>query len=236
MSGAFAGSLKADLQHVPLGKSVVAWLQQHAWLAAPVLFAIVPIIQAARTRLGPPWIKEVIHDLLDTFQEHVFAREADAPLHYHRVTLFKYVRLRWAWCRWPWTGWLLPVVRSGHTTQKIHTAFRTPDNADRVEGIAGQTWARNRVVMESGLPDLSGSPLSVHIAEYARQTGVAERWIRQRRPLARSYCGIPVEVKGKLWGVIVLDSRSADAITQTPIEDYRLIGRTLSKVLEGSKG
>jgi GAF domain len=173
-----------------------------------------------------------VHYLLDTFREHAFEKERGAPLHYNRVTLFKHVRFRWALCKWPWSGWLIPMERSGHTTQKSRTAFLVPDNADLVQGIAGQTWAQNSVVMVNELPDLNGSPSPERFDEYARKTWVSVRWLQRRSQHGRAFCGIPVEVKGRMSGVIVIDSRSPDAIDQEAVKVYRLVGRYLGKLLE----
>lgn len=71
------------------------------------------------------------------------------------------------------------------------------------------------------------------LAEYAQRTWIAETWVLQKqRRHARSFCGIPVQVKGKLWGVIVLDSHNPEAIDQNADKFYRLIGRFLGKLLE----
>ena len=143
------------------------------------------------------------------------------------------IRVRFWLCRWPWSGWLVPVERSGHTTRRSHTIFLAPDDADQAEGIAGQTWAQNRVVVVNGLSDVNENPSREVLAEYAQRTWIAETWVLQKqRQHARSFCGIPVEVKGKLWGVIVLDSRNPQAIDQNADKFYRLIGRVLGKLLE----
>jgi len=229
----FAGSLKADPAQWAVMENIVKWLQQYAWVSAPVLVIAAPIIYGARRMIGPPWLWSAIHDVLNSFQQHVFENQG-SPLHHHRVTLFKYTRARFAWCHYPWSGWLVPVSRSGHTTQKSRTVFRVPDDADRAEGIAGQAWARQQIVLVDGLPELSTDKRRL-LSEYKRRTWSSDDWIAKRTMFARSYCGIPVEVKGKLWGVIVLDSRSSDAITQNPIKDYHLIGRVLRTLLERVK-
>ena len=76
------------------------------------------------------------------------------------------------------------------------------------------------------------TPPEALVTEYARRTWIAPAWLSTRRQHARSFCGIPVEVKGRLWGVIVLDSRSPDAIDQETSRVYNLIGRYLGKLLE----
>ena len=103
----------------------------------------------------------------------------------------------------------------------------------RSDAAICQTWAQNRVVVVNGLSDANENPSREVLAEYAQRTWIAETWVLQKqRQHARSFCGIPVEVKGKLWGVIVLDSRNPQAIDQNADKFYRLIGRVLGKLLE----
>lgn len=129
----------------------------------------------------------------------------------------------------------MPVERSGHTTRKSRTAFLAPDDADRAEGIAGQTWARNRILVVNELPDINKSPPQGVLEDYARRTFVATEWLQGTRRHARSFCGIPVEVKGRPWGVIILDSRNPNVIDDDANRFYRLVGGFLGKLLEGAK-
>ena len=225
-------SVKADPSRWQLVSDLLIWLQQYAWVTVPSLTVALGLMQLARLTIGPPWVWDTVHYLLDNFREYVFEGES-GPLHHHRVTLFKYTRMRFRLCRWPWSGWLVPVERSGHTTRRSRTIFLAPDDADQAEGIAGQTWAQNRVVVVNGLSDINENPSRDMLAEYAQQTWIPETWVLQKqRQHARSFCGIPVQVKGKLWGVIVLDSRNPEVIDQNADKFYRLIGRFLGKLLE----
>jgi hypothetical protein len=135
-------SAKADPTQWHLATGVLTWAQQSAWISIPLLTAGLALMQVVRSMIGPPWVWDTVHYLLDKFQEHVFEGQS-GPLHHHRVTLFKYTRRRLWFCRWPWSGWLVPVERSGHTTRRSHTVFLTPDDADQAEGIAGQTGHKN---------------------------------------------------------------------------------------------
>lgn len=225
-------STKADPSQWQLGSDFLIWLQQNAWATVPLLMVALGLMQITRWTIGPPWVWDTVHHLLDSFQGYVFEGES-GPLQHHRVTLFKYVRVRPRLCRWPWSGWLVPVERSGHTARRNRTSFLAPDDAEQAEGIAGQTWVQNRVVVVNELPDINENPSRDVLAEYAQRTWIAETWVLQKqRQHARSFCGIPVEVKGKLWGVIVLDSRNPGAIDQNAIRFYSLIGRCLGKLLE----
>ena len=224
-------STKADPSRWRLLSEILEWLQQTAWVTTPSLAIVLILTPVIRTMISPPWVWDTVHHLLDRFQEYVFEKES-GPLHHHRVTLLKYTRLRLRLCRWPWSGWLVPVERSGHTTRRNRTTFLAPDDADQAEGIAGQTWARNRVVVVNALPEISENPPCDVLAEYTERTFVVVAWWQRHRQHARSFCGIPVEVKGKLWGVIVLDSRNPEGIDENAIRFYSLIGRFLGKLLE----
>lgn len=175
-----------------------------------------------------PWVWESVHKLLDKYRGMVFTITDQDAEHEHRLTLFRRTCcLLWIWpfrCRFwpwgkrrfPWSGWLAPVERSGQTTQRTGTVFLVPDDADNVEGVAGQTWSRNKVVHVKNLPDLSTTPTPEQIAEYARNTWVSEDWVKQRlrsgKPFSRCLYGVPIEVDGERWGVIILDSRNPDSI------------------------
>jgi len=114
--------------------------------------------------------------------------------------------------------------------------FRAPDNPNAAEGIAGRTWAIGKIVLVDNLPDLSvnSSQKPADLELYAEKTGVKVAWLkealRKQQFLARSFCGIPVEVKGRLWGVIVVDSRRPKIVAAE--ETYRLVSRVLGKLLE----
>lgn len=57
----------------------------------------------------------------------------------------------------------------------------------------------------------------------------AEKSLRRRKALPRAMCGIPVEVSGKPWGVIVIDSRRESLPTEEQIDKFY---RAHSKMLE----
>jgi hypothetical protein len=223
---------------------VLRWSQENSPILLIFLF-IGSYLSRLRHFLAPPTTFKKIHALLDELQKQIFKDENDLgePLHTNRVTLFK---RGWCWRlkRWPWSGWLIPVERSGHMTRKTKTVFRAPDNPSMLEGVAGLAWARKAIVVVRDLPDLSSANGVVEnlqvpdIETYARHTLVHEEWVRERvrdrKMLGRSYCGIPVEVSGTLWGVIVVDSQHPEPKAgQHHDFTYRLIAGVLGKLLEG---
>ena len=193
-------SLKADAtawaSKAPIAGDFLRSLQGSAWFTLPELTLFLGVAQWARSMIGPPWSWEAVHRVLDLFQERVFHGEANDPMHYHRVTLFRHVG--WLFCRrrWPWSGWLVPVERSAHTTRTTKVFFRAPDQADQAEGVAGQAWSRNKMVIVAGLPDLQNAPAEADFARYAQETWVSVDWLRKEPPSARSFCGVPVGVNG----------------------------------------
>lgn len=212
------------------------WVQNRAWILIVAATLSLVVAGVFRRVVGPPWVWAAIHRQLDLFQEYAFSDQVGDMLHDHRVTLFKHVRWRWCLKKWPWSGWLVPVERSGHTTRRTSAAFRAPDDANRAEGVAGAAWASRSAVPVVDLPDLSGAPTADNLRAYADRTFVPIEWVedyrRRGRPLAQSFVGIPVEVTGKRWGVLVLDSKREVRSTQTTLKLYTLIARSLATLLE----
>lgn len=237
-AGILTAAMKGDSEHAQAylgqaGGGFVRFAQEWAWFAAPLLILIGTIIGWSRRLTGDPKIWKIVHDVLDDFREQVFQDIPDDQLHEHRVTLFK--RVSWHWClrRWPWSGWLIPVERSGHTTQRSTICFKAPDAASESEGIAGKAWVRRRPIYVPGLPDVSGSATTSQVREYAKQSLMSEAQVRIRKPQARSLYGVAVEVKGARWGVLVIDSRET-RIDEVAVQTYyRMVARFLGKTLEG---
>ena len=249
-----AQPLRPDNWGVSVGVGL-RWLQTWGDIAIPLLTALMIGCAWSCYAIGPPWVWATVHSILDEFRGHAFRTETFSdPLHYHRVTLFKYVGVKfllareswrsrfWPWGkgRYPWSGWLVPITRSGHTTKISSTVFLAPDDADNAEGIAGQTWALNSSLPVKDLPDLQGNPTQEQIVDYGRRTFVSEDWLRTRlgndKPLPQSLHGIPVEVKGKPWGVLVLDSRSADGVKMARAGRLvSVVGVILNNLLERVK-
>lgn len=188
--------------------TAIGWLMEWAWLIAPCLLLVAAILTALRKKIGDPSNWYALHDLLDRIRDVMFSDAASPYQYHHRVTLFRYRKWAWVFERWPWDGWLLPVMRSGHTTQHCSQKFRVPDRATRAEGVAGQAWAQTRAVCITELPDVNGEPSDDDISRYAEATNVTAEWVRVNKPSARSFYALQVIDNGKPWGVIVVDSRN----------------------------
>jgi GAF domain len=229
ISALIGGLLKVEGSGWPdFAVRLLTWSHNSAWWIVPACAAVTIGSKSLSTALGPPKVWKSIQRALDKHRDVAFELQDGDPAHYYRVTLFK--RVRWAACirhetywewglwRWPISGWLVPVVRSGHTTQKTNTIFLAPDDAGNAEGIAGQVWASGQTLTVDDLPEITERASDDQIAEYAKKTFVSEVWVRKRmgkRTLSRSIAGIPVEVKNELWGVLILDSLRPSSIKTT---------------------
>lgn len=211
----------------------VTFMQTWAWVVTPAALLLIPVLDYIRRLIGNPKVWRIVHDVLDAFREKVIASEPNDEIHQHRVTLFRHATWAFVCRRWPWSGWLLPLERSGHTTRRTNIVFKAPDEADYAEGIAGLTWSRNGMVYVKGLPDLTIDRSDAAVSEYAARSRMPEEVVRKRSPRARSLCGIPVEVNGQLWGVLVVDSRRPEMLEAEVRNHYSLFARFLGKTLEG---
>lgn len=133
---------------------------------------------------------------------------------------------------------MIPVARTGHTTHRSSIPrFRAPKGRpENAEGVAGVAFVNNSVIPVSDLPDLSVNKSDPQKVQYARDGFVSTRWIDKRESCqSRSLLGIPIEVKGTPWGVIVIDSVHPEPICSIEtITDgqFSILGKLLSKLLE----
>lgn len=201
-------------------------------MVVPLCILLVPVVMGFRKMIGGSRVWGLVHSVLDDLRGDLFGRSKDDRLHANRVTLFKYVK--WAWCfrKWPWSGWLVPVERSGHTTRRTRSIFMAPDDGDRVEGVAGIAWSRGKQYYKEDLPDLSDNESDELLREYSRSCKLSPETVRKRKHLARSVHATTVEVKGCVWGVLVVDSRKPTLPMNKLQKDYRRVARFLGWALE----
>jgi len=241
----FGTLLLLDPKEWPMLDRAIVWMQtRQAWV--PLATLLTGAAKLGADKIGPRWIHEQLQAIVDSLRDASFTQRArsNSPVHHHRVTVF-----RWCYCwrlccwgrkingkrRWPWTGWLVPIARSGHTTKSTNTVFVAPDDADNAEGIAGQTWSQNQVVHSGPLPLPADASDTQAIAAYAQGGYVSPQWVRNKLekalPLPRNLYGTPLEVHGKPWGVVVIDSRNENDIDPRLVRDaFRTFSRTLSAI------
>jgi hypothetical protein len=246
------GAIPRDLTKLPpivlqvLGKPLTA-AQHWSWLVIP-LAVLAGLVKLLREKLGSPWMWDLVKNVLDTLRDVTYSEtvQPDEPTEYHRATLFKRVRFCVStrcllFRKWPFSGWLLTVERSGHFTLRQREAFWAPDKGELAYGVCGRTLAIQRVLPIVDLPDPADP---ANIEEYARRSFVTVEWARKTGERARSYIGIPIEVRGKPWGVVILDSRhprppgaieTIDGkiqVTAAVSRAYSTAARALGKILE----
>jgi hypothetical protein len=226
--------VKADLQGLDgLGLRIdQAHLRELAQLLFPLLLIVVPALESLRRWMERKTLWPLVKDVLEEFRKQLCPRE---DLHRIRVTLFK--RSRWVFrirfLKRPGWGWLKIVERSGHTSQNSRTVFFAPNDPDRAEGVAGLAWAWNTVVIREDLPDVkSGSPKESQWRNYAAGSNASVDLVKELRPGSRSLCGIPVEVSGRVWGVLVVDGRDPKLPSDKIQQHYSIVAKFLSRILE----
>ena len=178
----------------------------------------------------------------------------------------KSFHLTWPWRAWPPVGcWLVPVERSNHLTRKSKACFLAKDDGS-ADGVAGQAYVQRSCVYVDNLPNicaenavpntqpfllrlfykyfwksryLNAGQLRMVKAYAARSWSNEGRILKHRvakKNLPRSLCGLPVEVGGKIWGVIVIDSRDKNIAGKNEIlEFYERNAGVFSKILEHLK-
>lgn len=239
----------AWLEDRPIVLRAIVFTEDHALWFFSIFVACIMLGLIFR-RLGNPWVWDKLKFILDEYQGKAFNVNPSDPQDHHRVTLFKehsrcILRRHWssssAWKPWGNTPvisrYLVPVLRSGHISQKSSALFHIPDDSDKSEGVAGKAWSANEAIIISDLPDVNRPRPGVRDRrKYAESTNstveMVDSYIGKGRQLPRSIAAIPIEVDGKPWGVVVLDSRSPNGVQQQSVLDYTLTVALLGQLLE----
>lgn len=243
----YVAALRADPDGLgrrwPVVGGAADFLQNTALIAIPLLAVVVSAASFTVRKLGDPVARNALGVLVDEFREAVFREDGSDPQHYHRVTLFRY--RKWVFRPYqrngwklpllgkPWEGWLVPVMRSGHTTQKTTARFLAPDDADRATGVAGRTWAVQKPVIVDDLPSVAreADPSEDDYIDYASRSYVPVDLARYKRPEARSLVGFPIETAGEPWGVLVLDSRNPKMDVDAARKRFRAVAGVLGSLV-----
>ena len=158
-----------SVQHSVLVDWFLSQTREHGGYILIGLAVLTGAAKVVLWRIGQPWAQESIEAILEEICNLAFnADTTEDPVHYHRVTLFKYKKRKywiplakprgtspWGKGRGPQSGWLVPVLRTGHATQKTSTVFLAPDDADNAEGIAGRAWSQRGTAYAPDLPEVS---------------------------------------------------------------------------------
>ena len=175
-----SAQFKTDPTHV-VWHGIVTTVQSWAWLVPWCGFVAI-VAEPVSKAIGPPWLRDSLNAILVQTHEIVFSDVTSHPKHHHRVTLFKrgwkFRYWPWGWGRWPWVGWLSPIARSSHTTQKANVCFIAPDDdPDKAEGVAGMAWSRQAVVSTGLLPGVTLHSDPKEIEAHATNTYVKPEWV-----------------------------------------------------------
>jgi hypothetical protein len=126
------------------------------------------------------------------------------------------------------------VARSGLSTQKVRVTFAAPDDPERATGVAGQAATHRRTISAENLPDVSSAAATAaDFEEYANKSACKVTWIRMHRPKARTLIGFPVEANGRIWGSLVIDSRTPGLDVRAIATHQKKISKTLESLLRG---
>lgn len=216
------------------------------------IYLFIGILAAATfwaKRKCDPWLIEKLKFILNGYQQGAFAGDDPVLRDRDRVTIFKHTGSTCFVRHWsstsllaPWgknpifSRYLVPILRSGHTSQNSKAAFFAPDVADKAEGIAGRAWATNRPIVLCDLPDITENSKVRDKKSYAASTysdvRMLEKYISEGRKLPRSIAAIPIESCGRVWGVVVLDSANPNGVSPNSVSHYSLTVALIGELLE----
>jgi len=197
------------------------------------------------SRKGDKVIWETLQTQVDILQGIAFPEHSDDLNDNHRVTLFKYQK--WYLARlfkfkyWPlvWRGWLVPVVRSGHTGKDTKTVFSVPDSGRQAEGIAGLCWSSDSIIHKESMRNISNASSDTNKNYYCKVSKMP-RWMLDsycdnEKPLARNILAFPVKTsRGNRWGVLVYDSMSATGIDMEKANNaFEIVIEPIGVLVEG---
>ena len=220
---------------------------------SPYIYAtlgVILILCWGYRKLGDPWVIEKIQYILNQYQSQVFGKNGN-PQDHDRITIFKYKKycvLKSHWSKKKWYrpnqphhfigSFLVPYLRSGHLSQQTRICFFAPDDSDRSEGIASLAWSKQQAVVQKELPCISKTSSEQNKQKYAKRTksplDMINCYIEQEKPLPRSLAAVPLERNNKPWGVLVLDSRTPEGVTEEAINGYSLTIALIGQLLERS--
>lgn len=239
-----AANQRADkewiLEHLSWFLSTYNFLNGIAPIAFPLAAVVVSVTTAVEKHfLTNPRFESTVKKLLDDFRNKALPEE-DAHID-HRVTLFKYQT--WAMRlilkgKLPFfNGCLIPYERAGEYTLNSKSWFlASKENPDCSEGVAGKIFTSLRCEYISGLPAITERANRGSKKKYCEETRTSEQLmekrLRTKSIFPRSFWGVPVEVDGEIWGVLLIDSRLEEIKDHELIKDiYRPYGACISRLL-----
>lgn len=193
----------------PMG-GFAKFMYTHRFLIVCVLLSVQLVFQVLTfvSRWLQGFDAEKVKTVLDNLVEAYFP-ERDLARHYYRATLFRVKKFK------PFGKWLGIVARSGLLYTRFGTVFSIDhDKKENNTGFAGECWRREGQTIEGGivLPDQREQPPTAEqLEEYKMRGWLAdvEYDVMSVKAVVLSATGI--RVKGKIWGILVLDSTDTSA-------------------------
>jgi hypothetical protein len=216
--------------------NMLKFARNYSSAVAPLAAFIAAIALPLRNSVGAPRVWEALQRVLSILRGQLFEEEIrdGASVHDHRVTLFRHRRFRL--CRQPFHGWLVPVERGADGTRRSKAAFLAPDDPGQAQGVAGKAFYQEKVLLVDRLPALTGVTSETAEKKYATRTWTTVEYVRASRPRARSYAACRIVVRGKVWGVLVVDSTLVRAkASDVHLKAYAMAAETIGAFL-ASKG
>lgn len=210
--------------------SWVAVIQSHTWWLSPSLLLLAASVRWCRKRVGDPVIWKDLQDLMDEYRDDIFGALEGKYHHHYRVTLYQYRRKLFAWP--VLSHWLLPYVRSGHTSKSNVRSFRVnPQRPGCPNGVAGKAWESRGAVCIEDLGKLTPESSLLELQMYASQTNITLKSLQKKLSSSRSFWAVRVQVKGANWGVFVVDCVDEKMPTKKAAQAFGKGARAVSLLL-----
>ena len=100
----------------------------------------------------------------------------------------------------------------------------------------GKAWASKTTIIVDSLKEIRQNSAIKTKKTYANKTfcdvSIVDRYLAQNRTPPRSVGAIPIEVHGKIWGALVLDSQEPDGVTEEKTNQFKLTTELIGQLLE----
>ncbi|WP_216906814.1 hypothetical protein [Synechococcus sp. CCY 0621] len=199
ISNASHGTFLADLAN---------WANPWQPVVLPILSTVLPLLEAL-ARSSTPWKWVAIQSCLDEFARAVYSsRDHQNDFEYqHRATIYRVQYGCVAMLKPPWHKYFVPIARSGTVTKNTRSIFRFSDHPNDMEGVVGQAWCMNgRWVEIKDVPTPHPTMTDKEKQDYFNLVRVPVDKAIEMNYNAKAYAAISIELNGKRWGVLILDS------------------------------
>lgn len=195
-------------------------------------------------RHGSRVIWEALQRQIDSLQKEAFPLHVNAVNDLHRVTLFKKKKRCFSkraakfWMHKGKSEWLVPVLRSGHTSKGTKAKFRAPDNGKDAEGIVGLCWSSDSMQYRERLPNINKQSSEANKERYCQASNMPREMLNgyciDGKDLARCILAFPIITKNaNRWGVLVFDSMDPVGVDRQRVEQaFRVLAETLGVLVE----